>query len=474
MAAQPDPPPGPPDWEAIHRWRSAILQPYLDARLLQYDETDGYGNEILYRAGQLVVAEADVERFRALPILAGLRFDATEDVSVPLPPDRRRDGYPTQHRGGRPCAGGRRPALRRPRPGLARTHRVFQFDPDQIDVAGLARSIRGDFSPAGPILVAPNHVVTGLQRRLGWPSGDPEPAGRLPRLPDAKHPEAGEGIRIAILDTGFPETHLPEHMDWFSHDTSWWSMPGEPSHVDEVDGPPANGFLDAEAGHALFIGGLIRRLAPRAHLIFLKCLNSDGVGTEAGVAQAIGWAVRRRPHIITMSLGGYTLANEASISEDAAIDQARRLVPGVAVLAAAGNDGVTSMAFPAALKHVVAVGALDAARTRVAATSNRGPWVDVYAPGTDLRSTYLIGTEEPTVPPLDPTDTEPDDFGTGSARWSGTSFATAIVAGLLARRLSPSGAPLARLHPARRLRALLDGARHRGPDGTPFLTPPRS
>ncbi len=44
--------------------------------------------------------------------------------------------------------------------------------------------------------------------------------------------------------------------------------------------------------------------------------------------------------------------------------------------------------------------------------SNKGPWVDLAAPGSDIVSTYVTHA----------------DFPTGFARWSGTSFAAPFVA----------------------------------------------
>ena len=74
--------------------------------------------------------------------------------------------------------------------------------------------------------------------------------------------------------------------------------------------------------------------------------------------------------------------------------------------------------------------------TTVANYSNRGDWVDVYALGTDVLNAY---------PDQPYTYMEPPDLGlpaatfpTGMASWSGTSFATPMVAGLIAARMSRS------------------------------------
>ncbi|WP_260615393.1 S8 family serine peptidase [Microbispora sp. KK1-11] len=104
-----------------------------------------------------------------------------------------------------------------------------------------------------------------------------------------------------------------------------------------------------------------------------------------------------------------------------------------AVVACAGNTASSRPFWPAALPGVVAVGALDGDAR--AGFSAYGPWVDVWAPGVGLVSSFL-------------------DYGDfhGYAAWSGTSFAAAVVTGALARLCRE-------VPPGRAVRRLLDGGR---------------
>lgn len=56
---------------------------------------------------------------------------------------------------------------------------------------------------------------------------------------------------------------------------------------------------------------------------------------------------------------------------------------GIAIIASAGNDGKRGGDYPARYPETIAVGALDR-RQRVAAFSNRGPYIDVYGPGEGI------------------------------------------------------------------------------------------
>jgi subtilisin family serine protease len=126
----------------------------------------------------------------------------------------------------------------------------------------------------------------------------------------------------------------------------------------------------------------------------------------------------------------------------------------VRIVASAGNNRSDARTFPAAFAvdpslpagSLISVGATNPNGSE-AYYSNFGPWVTRRAIGTGLISTMppLRGNEA--ARPREVVDgivregLDPDDFPHGFARWSGTSFAAAVVAAQEARGLLDGSAP---------------------------------
>jgi subtilisin family serine protease len=132
--------------------------------------------------------------------------------------------------------------------------------------------------------------------------------------------------------------------------------------------------------------------------------------------------------VFNLSLGAYTWNNRPPALLSQAID---RLGADTVVVAAAGNNASDRLFWPAAFESVVGVGALAADGHGRTSFSNHGDWVDAWAPGDRVASSFVTfdGPEDETPN----ADIDSDCF-TGFATWSGTSFAAPRIAAELARR----------------------------------------
>lgn len=265
----------------------------------------------------------------------------------------------------------------------------------------------------------PGAQATGRRRS----SARPHPAPQLGGSEGA----GGQPVRVAILDTGWAETHapdLPAGMD-LTHQGG--------------DRPDADGdrFLDPAAGHGTFIAGLIEREAPGCELELISVLTTYGDGDEVEIADTLLELALRsddeRPDIVNLSFGGYTPIGMAALAH--AIGELRR--NGAIVVAAAGNDGTCLPLYPAALPGVIGVGALDE-DGQPAPFSNYGPWLRACSNGVDVVSLFFKGFDG--AEPPDQQGQDEDRFD-GWAIWSGTSFSAPRVVAALARLLQAGTDP---------------------------------
>lgn len=302
------------------------------------------------------------------------------------------------------------------RPGVEEPGRRVPELLDQIDVDG-------DRDPAA---ARPDHVlyVCGHPCPADEPQVEPseaEPTRRY-RVDPVPAPRGdGAGQRVAVIDTGVDEGAVAAHQ---------WTIgvTGEPD--DGVSG----GTISKYGGHGTFSAGCLRTVAPMADVWVAHSLpRGIAADYESQVAAAIDRALDRgEVDVLLVCFASRTYRDRGLPTFD---DLRRRRGPEMsrtAVLAPAGNDGWTHPMFPAAYPWVTSVGALDEDCQHPAAFSNSGDWVDVWAPGTDLVNAFVVGAY---------TCDEPDAAGQvrnfdGMARWSGTSFATPLVAGMVAARAS--------------------------------------
>lgn len=371
------------------------------------------------RESTVLVRDADAERVRDT---VGGRWADDPEADAPL---TRAHPAGSDPRGNRPVRGRR-----------VAGHRVLEVDGDLAERLALADRV------IGPGRATPDHVlwVTPAIGRY-CPATEPavppatvaapsplEPSRRIP-LPGLggrrpRRPVDGTGVRVSVVDTGWSPPAALEHA-WLADVTG-----------DEEPTLDAAGNLLPYAGHGTFAAGVVRAVAPGCELRVEGLLVSAGAAFESDVARELTEALLWSPDIVSVQAGTYTRDDHPLLAFDGFVDLLRRR-KGTVVLAAAGNDGDVRPFWPAAAPWTTSVGALTADGTARTDYSNHGPWVDVYAVGDDHVNAFLHGTYL-TVEPQTPAG-ELRTFS-GSAVWSGTSFATPLVAGMVAERMSRTGA----------------------------------
>jgi serine protease len=127
-------------------------------------------------------------------------------------------------------------------------------------------------------------------------------------------------------------------------------------------------------------------VAPNAQILPVRVFGLNGSIVTSSYIEAIGYAASRGADIINLSLGA-SLPSEA---EEEAIADVLKAHPKLVIVAAAGNENLNKVSFPAAYAGVVAVGATNIVGNR-APYSNYGKGLDVVAPGGDLDAPGLLG-----------------------------------------------------------------------------------
>lgn len=155
-------------------------------------------------------------------------------------------------------------------------------------------------------------------------------------------------------------------------------------------------------GHGTHVAGLIATINKQAKIVGVQVLDNTGWGSWSIVIKGLEWVAKHKPSIINISMAG-----TASPLLDAVLKRLTSL--GWKIVVAAGNTAVDACKVsPARSKYVVTVGATNESNHR-ASFSNYGSCVNIYAPGTNILSSY------------------PNNL---YAYMSGTSMSSPIVAGV--------------------------------------------
>lgn len=288
-----------------------------------------------------------------------------------------------------------------------------------------------------------NYLFFASPIDCGSPAGDPVETADRPHL---GAPGAGQGVTVAVLDTGI----LP---DYASNPVLADDIVFDDADIDLTY---SRGYIHFPGCHGTFAAGVVRRVAPACTILAVKVLDQFGIGSEADVARGIRRAVKAGVDIINLSLTCPGVPADVSpVHLEPAI--AAAVDAGISLVGAAGNAGRPEPTWPGHLADVVGVGAVDVNGAR-AHFSNYGDAIDIWARGEDVVGAFGTG-------PYRPLRGGPTLNFAGYARWSGTSFATPLVSGLIAARQASDGTK-----PLEAQQAVLDDAVRSlalgpGPDG---------
>lgn len=207
----------------------------------------------------------------------------------------------------------------------------------------------------------------------------------------------GRGVTIAVLDGGaVPDPTLGARLRYLDIGLGYAGTGASGLHGTAVASLVAGSAADAPG------------IAPAATVLSIRVIDTDDKADVFTVTQGIVAAVDGSAQLINLSLGGYSMSDVLTRAITYATDK------GVVIIAAAGNDGINRIVWPAADPRVVSVGATDATG-RLAAFSNSGPQLRLTAPGIGIQAAALANQRAP---------------------FSGTSAATPVVTGALAALLS--------------------------------------
>jgi thermitase len=271
----------------------------------------------------------------------------------------------------------------------------------------------------GRAVVDPNDTHFGLQYGLKNTGQDIKGQKGTPnsdiRAEGAWNVSKGDGVKVAIVDTGIDLNH-PEFAGKIVAHKSFVS---EPTAEDgNGHGTHVAGTVTANTNNEQGVAGT----CPNCQLVIAKALGDNGSGDVAGISNGVTWAADNGPKVINISV----VMNNGVAPEPLkdAINYAWN--KGIVIVAAAGNCGdsnytsngcsvMNQQLYPAAFPNVVSVANIDN-KDQKHSSSNHGTWVDVAAYGTHIVATL---------------PTHQNAFGILNYGYlTGTSMASPMVAGV--------------------------------------------
>ena len=185
--------------------------------------------------------------------------------------------------------------------------------------------------------------------------------------------------------------------------------PNDKPRDDGGHGTHCAGITAAVTNNGIGVSGT----CPGAYILPVKVLNATGSGSNEDITSGIYYAANQGVQIISMSLGG---PNKADAMQEACTYAYNK---GCTVFAAVGNEGNSSISYPAGYDHVIGVGATTNKDAK-ADFSQYNSSVDISAPGKDIYATL----------PTYPVTANAEGYELNYDYLSGTSMSCPMAAGV--------------------------------------------
>ena len=309
------------------------------------------------------------------------------------------------------------------------------LDPLSLSLLGVS-SVEPDL--LAPLTQATVTAPDGLSQQTpmtyygtaAWEGYLVQPASGIVRLPDTHCAlqATGAGI-VAVIDSGIDAGHsmleplLTDGWDFTRDVAGGDEMADLPGMAPVPDGAyrvnqssvavldqASVALLDDQAhvafGHGTMVAGIVHLVAPTANIMPLKAFHADGQGYTSDIIRAIYYATWKGAKVLNMSFSSPTASQEMTRALDFATNQG-----GLIAVASVGNDGSTSLVYPAAFDNVMGVASTSNDDTRSSFSNYGAAQVWVAAPGEGIITTY--------------------PWSSYAAGW-GTSFSTPFVSGAAA------------------------------------------
>ena len=180
---------------------------------------------------------------------------------------------------------------------------------------------------------------------------------------------------VCVIDSGY----AIEHDDLQDGNVTGADTSAGAWDVDKFGhGSHVAGTIAALGGNSTGVRGVIANGALKLHIVKVFGDNG-GWAYSSDLASAARDCKTAGANVINMSLvGGYNWYEERAFND--------LYNQGILIVAAAGNNGTTSLSYPASYNSVVSVAAIDANK-QVAGFSQKNSQVELAAPGVDVLST---------------------------------------------------------------------------------------